>query len=150
LNVDRDQLITQPPSPPTQIPTSQQCCNNMNQVNNADNNHEDCVEIQHQQGCIINQHLRNKNTNITNSASPHQLKHRNREYEHARAMAQVISWLERENIGGDKKFCSSPKRKSHNPNNPQVENKKSEHHHVVHEHFHHHYHHYAKETPIIV
>lgn len=126
--------LTQSP-PPVQIHNQhQKCCNNMNQVNNTVNL-EECVEMHHQQGCILNQHVspRNKNTNITNSASPHQLKHRNREHEHARAMAQVISWLERENI-------SSPKRKIHNSNNPQSESppvvKKHEHQHF---HTHHHF-----------
>lgn len=162
---DRDQLQ----SSPLGHVTNRECCNNNNtninnnsQLNNVINQDEQCVdnlELQHQQGCILTskQHLspprNNKNTNITNSASPHQLKHRNREVEHERAMAQVISWLERENIG-DKTKCFSPKKKIHNPNNPCVHSppvvKKHEHHHV-HEHIHHHYyHHYAKETPIIV
>jgi len=90
-------------------------------------------------------------------SSPHQMKHKNREQEHARAMSQVISWLERENISGNsngrmEKKYSSPRRiknfRSVMPFTPPVV-RKLEHHHV-HEHIHHHYHHYSKETPIIV
>ncbi|CAL8101699.1 unnamed protein product [Orchesella dallaii] len=154
---ERDQLIAQGvPLPSGGV--NQTCCN-MNSNNvfldpHLNQQHQpDPLEIL--EGCFVNQqHFspRNKNTNLANAAStPHQLKHRNREQEHARAMAQVISWLERENIGDDKKFAS-PNRRNPNPStnslvgSPPVV-KKHEHHHV---HHHYHHHHFAKETPIIV
>lgn len=137
--------------------------------------HEERLEISTR--CVLNStnlpppqqsSPRTKNTNTNNNkniflnklspgTTPHQLKHRNREEEHARAMAQVINWLERENIGD--KNTSSPKpfldfQHQHHfrqiPSSPPI-GKKHEHHHHVHEHIHHHYHHhFGKETPIIV
>lgn len=165
---ERDQLLTQGAPVPSAGGANQTCCSNLNSnimflephhnLQQQAHNQHDPLEIL--EGCFVNQHCspRNKNTNLANAAATtqHQLKHRNREQEHARAMAQVISWLERENIGGcDKKFSSSPNRKNPNPSTnsllgspPAV--KKHEHHHV-HEHIHHHYHHhFSKETPIIV
>ncbi|XP_037068935.1 protein naked cuticle homolog 2-like [Pollicipes pollicipes] len=56
-----------------------------------------------------------------------QLKHRNRERDHCRAMQQVLSWLEREHPAPDQKV---------------------EHHHM-HEHVHHHYHHFPKDAVIL-
>ncbi|KAJ9587006.1 hypothetical protein L9F63_019403, partial [Diploptera punctata] len=64
---------------------------------------------------------------LGHSSSPHHLKHRNREQDQARAMKQVVRWLEQE-------FSSKHKTVTQH-----------EHHHV-HEHIHHHYHHY-QETP---
>jgi naked cuticle len=79
-------------------------------------------------------------------------------------MAQVINWLERENIG-EKNFVSASPKKIMNPCSNLILQqqqdgrpvsasppllKKHEHHHH-HEHIHHHYHHhFSKETPIIV
>lgn len=159
---ERDQLLNQGVPILSAGGVNQTCCSNLNANNVFLEPHhklqqKDPLEVL--ESCMANQqhHFspRNKNTNLTNAAStPHQLKHRNREQEHARAMAQVISWLERENIGGCEKF-SSPNRKNPNPStnslmgSPPVV-KKHEHHHV-HEHIHHHYHHhFSKETPIIV
>ncbi|CAG7716229.1 unnamed protein product [Allacma fusca] len=137
LLCDRDQvnLKTQ-----AQNATSQ-CNNNHSCTNNYQLNcNQETLDIL--SGCIFQ-----KNSNVANNSSPHQLKHRNREQEHARAMAQVISWLERENIGMEKKFSSPKKMPNPFPSTPPV--KRHEHHHV-HEHIHHHYHRYAKETSIIV
>jgi len=128
------------PSPPTPV-----CCSSSNppgphhhhhqQMNINPNlmNPESCTDLHG--GCVLASHHHNhhqlsprsKNTNVlqnannsggigTTNASPHQIKHRNREQEHARAMAQVISWLERENIGGKegnnmKLRFASPKRR---------------------------------------
>ena len=106
-----------------------------------------------------------KRNNFNSSSLHHQLKHRNREQEHARAMAQVISWLQRDIIGTEKNFQapaaalfvakatvptavrppSPPKTVETLLSTPSKNVKKHEHHHV-----HHHYLHYAKETPIIV
>ncbi|XP_014239607.1 GATA zinc finger domain-containing protein 10-like [Cimex lectularius] len=67
----------------------------------------------------------------------HHQKHRHREAEQARAMAQVVKWLEQE--------FSSPKQ-DHNKYSPT--NDYLEHRHI-HEHVHHHYHHY-QDTPISI
>lgn len=161
FNTERDHLQTQGVPLISTCGITQTCCSNLNSNNmflEPHNLQKDPLEIL--EGCIVNQQQhfspRNKNTNLTNAAStPHQLKHRNREQEHARAMAQVISWLERENIGGCEKKFSSPNRKNPNPSTNSLQGtppavKKHEHHHV-HEHIHHHYHHhFPKETPIIV
>lgn len=92
------------------------------------------------------------------TSSPHYLKHRNRQEDQARAMAQVVRWLEQEfssNLTMKNKWervnqhngFSSEKDNTNCPNtNKNVE--RHEHHHV-HEHIHHHYHHY-QETPFIV
>ena len=164
---DRDHHLVGQPLVSTGGGGNQPCCANLNSNNmflepNLQNVQQQQDPLDILEGCFVNQqHFspRNKNTNLANAAAatttPHQLKHRNRQQEHERAMAQVISWLERENIGGCEKKFSSPNRKNPNPGTnsllgspPTV--KKHEHHHV-HEHIHHHYHHhFSKETPIIV
>ncbi|XP_065210575.1 protein naked cuticle homolog 1 isoform X2 [Planococcus citri] len=90
----------------------------------------------------------------------HELKHRYRELEQARANEQVVRWLEQE-FSSPTKYCN---RKNHNNNlnnnskttskeevkskGRSCSNDKHEHHHI-HEHVHHHYHHY-QESPIVV
>lgn len=99
------------------------------------------------------------------TSSPHHLKHRNREQDQARAMAQVVRWLEQEfssslntaeNLG--KQPPNSQKAPNQTPESPKKDGvptsptsssvERHEHHHV-HEHIHHHYHHY-QETPVLV
>lgn len=88
----------------------------------------------------------------------HELKHRHRELEQARAKQQVIRWLEQEFASP---FKYSNKSKINNLNNFKTTSKeevkaknrlcsndKRQHHHI-HEHVHHHYHHYT-ESPIVV
>lgn len=98
---------------------------------------------------------------VGHTSSPHHLRHRNRQEDQARAMAQVVRWLEQEfssNLntkdtrekrqsncwtGSQEKYsCNMPA----SPNSSSVE--RHEHHHV-HEHIHHHYHHY-QEAPVVV
>ena len=89
----------------------------------------------------------------------HELKHRYREFEQARAKEQVVRWLEQE-FSGPAKYCNNRK-KNNNLNyskstykedikskSRSCSNEKHEHHHI-HEHVHHHYHHYH-ESPIVV
>lgn len=100
------------------------------------------------------------------SSSPHHLKHRNRQEDQARAMAQVVRWLEQEfssnvHLKKEKKknAKASPEKGTSaapsSPSSPNVDGSPSvssverhEHHHV-HEHIHHHYHHY-QEAPVPV
>lgn len=100
---------------------------------------------------------------LGHSSSPHHLKHRNRQEDQARAMAQVVRWLEQEfssKVDGVKKSKGhhrstsqpSPNRgSSANANNgsPSISSVERHEHHHVHEHIHHHYHHY-QETPVVV
>lgn len=88
----------------------------------------------------------------------HELKHRYREFEQARAKEQVVRWLEQE-FSSPTKYCN---RKNNNylnnrkctskeevkSKNRSYSNEKHEHHHI-HEHVHHHYHHYH-ESPVVV
>lgn len=99
---------------------------------------------------------------LGHTSSPHHLRHRNRQEDQARAMAQVVRWLEQEfssNVQcGDKKektkssTWSNPEKQTGNNNSTFTSTEsgveRHEHHHV-HEHIHHHYHHY-QETPIVV
>ncbi|KAJ8882707.1 hypothetical protein PR048_014519 [Dryococelus australis] len=113
---------------------------------------------------------------VGHSSSPHHLKHRNREQDQARAMAQVVRWLEQEfssslntadklntknTSGGTKSPPVTPAKapsQPHSPGTPKRQEaptsptsssvERHEHHHV-HEHIHHHYHHY-QETPVLV
>ncbi|XP_044765570.1 protein naked cuticle homolog [Coccinella septempunctata] len=90
------------------------------------------------------------------TSSPHYLKHRNRQEDQARAMAQVVRWLEQEfsaNLTMKNRWerayqhgFSSEKENTNCPNSPK--NVERHEHHHVHEHIHHHYHHY-QETPIL-
>ncbi|KAK9889086.1 hypothetical protein WA026_004357 [Henosepilachna vigintioctopunctata] len=89
------------------------------------------------------------------TSSPHYLKHRNRQEDQARAMAQVVRWLEQEfssNLTMKDKWTkhtggfNSEKESANNANNSNIE--RHEHHHV-HEHIHHHYHHY-QNAPFVV
>lgn len=95
------------------------------------------------------------------TSSPHHLKHKNRQEDQARAMAQVVRWLEQEfssnlnmkNTGKTKgnHFTQSTHKEKTTTNSSSSPNsavEKHEHHHV-HEHVHHHYHHY-QETPLVV
>ncbi|KAL3289488.1 hypothetical protein HHI36_022909 [Cryptolaemus montrouzieri] len=110
-----------------------------------------------------NEHSNKKNSKKTygvtgHTSSPHYLKHRNRQEDQARAMAQVVRWLEQEfssnltmndrwekakHTGG---FASE--KESMNGPNTSKNVERHEHHHV-HEHIHHHYHHY-QETQFVV
>ncbi|KAG8034672.1 hypothetical protein G9C98_007748 [Cotesia typhae] len=75
------------------------------------------------------QSLKQQKTSVNNNSKgskKHQLKHATREQEQARAMQQVVRWLEQE-------FSSQ------NPDNDNTSNAGRRH---VHEHIHHHYHHY--------
>lgn len=97
---------------------------------------------------------------LGHSPSPHHLKHRNRKEDQARAMAQVVRWLEKEvstNISfkarlekrGGKSRTFSPEKRT--PMHSKVNSsssvryvQKHEHHHV-HKHIHHHYHHFQRQ-----
>lgn len=91
------------------------------------------------------------------TSSPHYLKHRNRQEDQARAMAQVVRWLEQEfssNLTIKNRLerayqsgFSSEKDNTNCPNNSK--NVERHEHHHVHEHIHHHYHHY-QDSPFIV
>ncbi|RZC39492.1 uncharacterized protein BDFB_000236, partial [Asbolus verrucosus] len=95
------------------------------------------------------------------TSSPHHLRHRNRQEDQARAMAQVVRWLEQEfssNLNTREKektktnhFTQSTYKEKNTNSTPSTPNsgiERHEHHHV-HEHIHHHYHHY-QETPLVV
>ena len=90
--------------------------------------------------------------------SPHYLRHKNRQENQARAMEQVVRWLEQE---FSTNFCTENHAKQNHdkpgnfkkqntkmPSTANVNVERHEHHHM-HEHIHHHYHHY-QETPIVV
>ncbi|XP_022915067.1 uncharacterized protein [Onthophagus taurus] len=93
------------------------------------------------------------------TSAPHYLRHRNRQEDQARAMAQVVRWLEREfssnfytNEDGQKKknnAASSKDGASPTETPTQGSSVERHEHYHVHEHIHHHYHHY-EETPIVV
>lgn len=92
---------------------------------------------------------------LGHSSSAHHLKHRNREEDQARAMAQVVRWLEQEFSTSEPKkefekteFQNSKDKKSSVSSSSTSSIERHEHHHI-HEHIHHHYHHY-QETPIVV
>ncbi|XP_008200263.1 uncharacterized protein nkd [Tribolium castaneum] len=90
------------------------------------------------------------------TSSPHHLRHKNRQEDQARAMAQVVRWLEQEfssNLNTKEKakgnhFHSTKEKTTSAPSSPGSGVERHEHHHV-HEHIHHHYHHY-QETPLVV
>ncbi|XP_045598411.1 protein naked cuticle homolog 1 isoform X2 [Procambarus clarkii] len=77
--------------------------------------------------------------------SPHHTKHRHREADHARAMAQVVSWLERGTLLESQK--STPSGESGGINGGGGSGACREQTHHVHQHIHHHYHHYADKQP---
>ncbi|XP_018906967.1 uncharacterized protein nkd isoform X2 [Bemisia tabaci] len=86
-------------------------------------------------------------------SSPHHLKHRHREQDQARAMAQVVKWLEQEVFKPSPNHRSKSKHTEKHTtktteNRSKSCNDKHEHHHI-HEHVHHHYHHY-NESPVVV
>ncbi|XP_025835687.1 protein naked cuticle homolog 2 [Agrilus planipennis] len=99
---------------------------------------------------------------LGHTSSPHHLRHRNRQEDKARAMAQVVRWLEQEfssnlhaTSDNEDKTKSTESRKSpqddkgeNSPTDTKPNVERHEHHHV-HEHIHHHYHHY-QETPVVV
>ncbi|XP_014484276.1 PREDICTED: protein naked cuticle homolog 2 isoform X2 [Dinoponera quadriceps] len=85
--------------------------NLINNHNNAQRNNAQFIQPQQQQCC---------------RAKKHQLKHATREQDQARAMAQVVRWLERE-FSQNAAAVTSGRRH-------------------VHEHIHHHYHHYHAEA----
>lgn len=94
---------------------------------------------------------------LGHTSSPHHLRHRNRQEDQARAMAQVVQWLEQEfssNLHTSDKKSNSTSRSagyekhSHTSSSQNSSVERHEHHHV-HEHIHHHYHHY-QETPVVV
>lgn len=96
---------------------------------------------------------------LGHTSSPHHLRHRNRQEDQARAMAQVVRWLEQEFSSSlntnDSKEKVQPKRTEDQekyscsmPTNVNSNIERHEHHHV-HEHIHHHYHHY-QDTSLVV
>lgn len=95
---------------------------------------------------------------LGHTSSPHHLRHRNRQEDQARAMAQVVRWLEQEfssNLHtGDKKSrknnsqSTGYEKHTSTSTSPNSSIERHEHHHV-HEHIHHHYHHY-QESPVVV
>lgn len=95
---------------------------------------------------------------LGNTSSPHYLRHRNRQEDQARAMAQVVRWLEQEfssnfytndqNHKTEYRSNSFEKQANNAAPSPTSSVERHEHHHV-HEHIHHHYHHY-QEAPIVV
>ncbi|XP_057326013.1 protein naked cuticle homolog 2 [Microplitis mediator] len=102
--------------------------NHINNQRNNDHAHHNYVQSLKQQKASVN----NNNNNSSSKASKkHQLKHATREQEQARAMQQVVRWLEQE-------FSSQ------NPDN-DTNNTGRRH---VHEHIHHHYHHYHAD-PVV-
>ncbi|KAF5291902.1 hypothetical protein FQR65_LT11386 [Abscondita terminalis] len=92
---------------------------------------------------------------LGHTSSPHHLRHRNRQEDQARAMAQVVLWLEQEFSNNSYTNTGEERTKSANcesnnkehpcgmPKNQNYYTEYHEHHHV-HEHIHHHYHHYQK------
>ncbi|KAG7161341.1 naked cuticle-like [Homarus americanus] len=85
-----------------------------------------------------------------NEVSPHHTKHRHREADHARAMAQVVAWLERGSLLDSQKSPTTPE--SGNGGIGGVGGSSGsgacrEQTHHVHQHIHHHYHHYAEKQP---
>lgn len=98
---------------------------------------------------------------LGHTSSPHHLRHRNRQEDQARAMSQVVRWLEREFSPTDNSNKKEKPKKGEKPREKEKHTsatkttttessgvERHEHHHV-HEHIHHHYHHY-QETPIVV
>ncbi|KAB0801532.1 hypothetical protein PPYR_05886 [Photinus pyralis] len=97
---------------------------------------------------------------VGHTSSPHHLRHRNRQEDQARAMAQVVRWLEQEfsnnlytNIGEDKTKmgnCEETGAKQHSCGTMKNHNNCSEYHEYrhVHEHIHHHYHHYQESSVV--
>lgn len=97
---------------------------------------------------------------LSHSPSPHHLKHRNRKEDQARAMAQVVRWLEKEvstniSIRAKLEKRHNTKSKTHIPekktsghskaNSPCAKHVQKHEHHHVHKHIHHHYHHFREE-----
>ncbi|KAK4871519.1 hypothetical protein RN001_015643 [Aquatica leii] len=96
---------------------------------------------------------------LGHTSSPHHLRHRNRQEDQARAMAQVVRWLEQEfsnnlytNVGEERTKTTNCE--SNNKEHPCGMSKNQnyyteyhEHHHV-HEHIHHHYHHYQESSVV--
>ncbi|CAL4104961.1 unnamed protein product [Meganyctiphanes norvegica] len=72
--------------------------------------------------------------------SPHHNKHRHREADHARAMSQVVAWLERGSL------LDSSLNSSNAGGSCDTSTGGQNHH--VHQHIHHHYHHYNETKPI--
>ncbi|XP_071523609.1 uncharacterized protein nkd [Panulirus ornatus] len=79
--------------------------------------------------------------------SPHHAKHRHREADHARAMAQVVAWLERGSLLDSQKSATSPESGSGGVGCGSGSGACREQTHHVHQHIHHHYHHYAEKQP---
>jgi len=92
---------------------NQQTTNHQTVTNNHNNLQRNDAQFIHTQQC-------------GRASKKHQLKHATREQDQARAMAQVVRWLERE-------FSQSAVAATSNRKH-------------VHEHIHHHYHHYHAEA----
>lgn len=93
---------------------------------------------------------------LGHTSSPHHLRHRNRQEDQARAMAQVVRWLEQEFSSNENKeqpktnsWSSMGEKRSSSTNTTTGTGVERHEHHHVHEHIHHHYHHY-QETPVVV
>lgn len=104
---------------------NKQCYNDINSNNNNTNNKNNINNN-------INNEINYLNTlqSLNKSSKKHQLKHVTREQDQARAMSQVVKWLETEFKQKEAATSGASGR------------------HHVHEHIHHHYHHYAE--PAIV
>ncbi|KAK7056591.1 hypothetical protein SK128_025822 [Halocaridina rubra] len=72
-------------------------------------------------------------------------KHRHREADHARAMAQVVAWLERGSLLDSPTSPTSPESGSGGGGGSGGACREQTHH--VHQHIHHHYHHYSEKPP---
>ncbi|XP_044001554.1 putative uncharacterized protein DDB_G0277255 [Aphidius gifuensis] len=107
---------------------NKQCNNNINNNNNNNNNTNNNNNINNN----INNDIDYLNTlqSLNKTSKKHQLKHATREQDQARAMSQVVKWLETEFKQKESATSGASGR------------------HHVHEHIHHHYHHYAE--PAIV
>ncbi|XP_047481666.1 protein naked cuticle homolog 1-like [Penaeus chinensis] len=79
--------------------------------------------------------------------SPHHTKHRHREADHARAMAQVVAWLERGSLLDSPTSTASPDTGGSGGIGVGGGGACKEQLHHVHQHIHHHYHHYSEKQP---
>ncbi|XP_024935464.1 protein naked cuticle homolog 2 isoform X2 [Cephus cinctus] len=100
----------------------------------ANDNPQPTANVERASNGTNNQQQRTENSQHVQSqqsgkgAKKHQLKHATREQDQARAMAQVVRWLEREFSQGTAAAAAAAGRRH------------------VHEHIHHHYHHYHAEA----
>ncbi|XP_068246124.1 LOW QUALITY PROTEIN: protein naked cuticle homolog 1 [Palaemon carinicauda] len=84
---------------------------------------------------------------IGTEMSPHHTKHRHREADHARAMAQVVAWLERGSLLDSSGSPTTPESGGSAGEGGNSGGACREQTHHVHQHIHHHYHHYTEKPP---